>query len=131
MIKKNQSTDYMPYSLSKYSLSCNLTINPATFIIEVPVSSQKSVNGYVQCNMCVTCRDIDIVSCIYKFPIKVWNGCDGAVFFAFCFILSSYIDWLLFNVKWVVFITHTLQPAIWTTYVIGNSDHVYVTRNDR
>ena len=26
---------------------------------------------------------------------------------------------------------HTLQPAIWTTDVIGNSDHIYVTRNDR
>ena len=27
--------------------------------------------------------------------------------------------------------THTLQPAIWTTDAIGNSDHIYVTRNDR
>ena len=26
---------------------------------------------------------------------------------------------------------HTLQPAIWTTDAIGNSDHIYVTRNDR
>ena len=26
---------------------------------------------------------------------------------------------------------HTLQPAIWTTDDIGNSDHIYVTRNDR
>ena len=27
--------------------------------------------------------------------------------------------------------SHTLQPAIWTTDAIGNSDHIYVTRNDR
>ena len=26
---------------------------------------------------------------------------------------------------------HTLQPAIWTADAIGNSDHIYVTRNDR
>ena len=26
---------------------------------------------------------------------------------------------------------HTLQPAIWTTDAIGNSDHIYVTRNYR
>ena len=26
---------------------------------------------------------------------------------------------------------HTLQPAIWTTDAIGNSDHIYVTRNGR
>ena len=26
---------------------------------------------------------------------------------------------------------HTLQPAIWTTDAIGNSDHIYVTQNDR
>ena len=28
-------------------------------------------------------------------------------------------------------IMHTLQPAIWTTDAIGNSDHIYVTRNDK
>ena len=28
-------------------------------------------------------------------------------------------------------INHTLHPAIWTTDAIGNSDHIYVARNDR
>jgi hypothetical protein len=27
--------------------------------------------------------------------------------------------------------TPYIQPAIWTTDAIGNSDHIYVTRNDR
>ena len=26
---------------------------------------------------------------------------------------------------------HTLQPAIWTADAIRNSDHIYVTRNNR
>ena len=31
----------------------------------------------------------------------------------------------------IEFDNHTLQPAIWTANAIGNSDHIYVTRNDR
>jgi hypothetical protein len=27
--------------------------------------------------------------------------------------------------------SYTIQPAIWTTDAIGNSDHIYVTQNDR
>jgi hypothetical protein len=38
---------------------------------------------------------------------------------------------ILFPELHPLLVYHTLQPAIWTTDAIGNSDHIYVTRNDR
>jgi hypothetical protein len=46
------------------------------------------------------------------------------------YILRPCIN-IVFNQQKKYHIKHTLQPAIWTTDAIGNSDHIYVTRNDR
>jgi hypothetical protein len=38
-------------------------------------------------------------------------------------------SWVPFGLAYLLY--HTLQPVIWTTDAIGNSDHIYVTRNHR
>ena len=43
---------------------------------------------------------------------------------------ASRIDMILLG-KDLLSLVHTLQPAIWTANAIRNSDHIYVTRNDR
>ena len=49
-----------------------------------------------------------------------------------CVCVNNEFKAIFFNwCKVSVIRVHTLQPAIWTTDAIGNSDHIYVTQNDR